>query len=130
MKGLILADVKVIKLMDSNLENGKTSDIVPAGLTTKGEINKNSTKSGISKEEFENLQKYMDDITIKISEEILKGKIDINPVYSVKEKRTACEFCKFKSICMFDNDLKNNNYNIIYNDKKEKILEEIKEKVK
>ena len=129
MKGLILADVKVIKMMDNTLEEGKTSDMIPAGLTARGEINGNSTKSGISENSFRNLQKYMDKITTKISEEILSGKIDIKPVYYVAGKRTACEYCKYKSICNFDTEIKGNKYNIIGNDKKEEVLEEINSEV-
>ena len=44
MKGLILADVKVIKMQDNTLESG-TSNIIPAGITKDEEINnfKNGT---------------------------------------------------------------------------------------
>jgi ATP-dependent helicase/nuclease subunit B len=129
MKGLILADVKVIKMMDNTLEDGKSSDMIPAGLTTKGEVSGSSTKSGISSASFKNLQKYMDKITTKISEEILSGKIDIKPVYYVSGKRTACEYCKYKSICNFDTELKGNKYTIIGKDKKDDVLEEIRSEV-
>lgn len=50
MKGLIVADVKIIKLHDKILETG-SSKIVPAAITSSGEVNKKWT-SGVSKEEF------------------------------------------------------------------------------
>ena len=54
MKGLIVADVKIIKLHDKILETG-SSKIVPAAITSSGEVNKKWT-SGVSKEEFKVLQ--------------------------------------------------------------------------
>ncbi|MBR0351069.1 MAG: PD-(D/E)XK nuclease family protein, partial [Clostridia bacterium] len=77
MKGLILADVKVIKLHDKTLKAG-SSKIVPAGLTASGEVNKKFT-SGVGKEEFKVLQDYIYKTIKEISKEILKGRIDIKP---------------------------------------------------
>ena len=73
MKGLIVADVKIIKLHDKILETG-SSKIVPAAITSSGEVNKRWT-SGVSKEEFKVLQ---DDIQ-KIIKDIAK-EIALNPM--------------------------------------------------
>ena len=43
--------------------------------------------------------------------EILKGKIDIKPYKYGKEN--GCTYCKFKTICMFDETRKDNEYNFI-----------------
>ena len=48
MKGLILADVKVIKMHDKNLESG-TSKLIPATLTKSGDISESKT-NGVNKE--------------------------------------------------------------------------------
>ena len=57
MKGLILADIKVIKMHDKNLESG-ASKLIPATITKAGDISEAKT-SGVNKEEFEILQNYI-----------------------------------------------------------------------
>ena len=123
MKGLILADVKVAKMMDKNLEKGY-SKIIPAYIDSNDNISQ-KLSSSITKEQFEILQKYVIKTIKEISKEILNGKIDIKPYY--KNKKTACEFCSYKSICKFDSNNKDNNYNYLTKLKDEEIWEKIKE---
>ena len=98
MKGLVLADVKVVKMMDKNLENGY-SDVVPVYLGKEEEISQ-KLSSTATKEQFKALQKYIIKVIKDISKEILSGKIDIKPYY--KNKKTPCEYCEYKGICQFD----------------------------
>jgi len=109
MKGLILADVKIIKMNDNTLKTG-SSKLVPAALTASGEINRKRT-NGVSKENFSVLQKYIDKTIKQISKEILSGNIEIKP-YNKKGK-TACEYCSYKTICGFNPRQCNNNYRYI-----------------
>ena len=74
MKGLILADVKVVKLHDKNLQNGNSA-LVPAYIGKDGELSEKKT-SGVTAEQFKDLQKYMYTIIKQISKEILGGNID------------------------------------------------------
>ena len=122
MNGLVLANVNVIKAMDTKLEDGK-SDIVPVSLKN-GEINGRSS-STVTQEEFENLQKYAVKLIKQISKQILIGNIDLKPYYNVKGKTTPCSYCAYKSICQFDQKLKNNYYRVIPNDSKKDILNRI-----
>lgn len=55
MKGFILADVEVAKMMDTKVENGK-SDIIPAYIDKDGNLG--SRSNAITRKEFESLQKY------------------------------------------------------------------------
>ena len=128
MQGLILADVNVIKMMDTKIEKTGVSDIIPAGVKKDGEISSKYTK-GITAEQFKYLQKYMDKIIKQISEEILSGEINIKPSYNLKlqKGKTPCEYCKYKSICKFDANNKGNDYNYIGTLNKEAILDMIKE---
>ena len=57
MKGLILADVKVIKMHDKTLKTG-VSKLVPAAITNSGEIYESRT-NGVNSEEFKILQDYI-----------------------------------------------------------------------
>ena len=115
MKGLLLADVSVIKMMDNKLSTG-ASDIVPIYITKDGEISEKKS-SVISKEDFKGLQIKVKEIIKEIAKEILTGKIDIKP-YNYK-KKTGCDYCKYKTICMFNTNIKGNEYNYISTFKEE-----------
>lgn len=130
MKGLILADVNIIKKMDTNIENEPKgiSKIIPATIKKDGEISDRGT-SAVTKEQFNYLQKYMEKIIKQISEEILQGNIEVKPYYNASTKKTPCEYCKYKSICRFDENTKNNEYKYISKLNKDAVLEMIKNKV-
>ena len=114
MKGLILADINVIKMMDNKLQTGQ-SDVIPVYIDKDGNISEKKSKV-ITKDDFDDLQKQVKQIIKQISKEILSGKIDIKP-YNY-QKKTGCDYCKYKTICMFNNNIKGNDYNYI---KKEQV---------
>ena len=122
MKGLILADVKVVKLHDKNLEKG-ASNLVPAYIDKEGNLSDKKT-SGVTAEQFADLQKYMYVVIKQISKEILGGNIDLKPYY--KDKKTPCKYCDYKSICGFNMGGCENKYNYIDKKSKEEILAKIK----
>lgn len=125
MKGLILADVKIIKMNDNTLQSG-SSKLVPAAITTAGTINQKWT-NGVSKEQFEILQKYIDKTIKDISKEILSGKIDLKP-YNKKGK-TPCEYCGYKAICGFNTKQNGNEYNYIDKKTKDDIITIMKKEI-
>ena len=124
MKGLILADVKVVRLHDKNLEKG-SSNLIPAYIDKEGNLSDKKT-SGVTKEQFADLQKYMYKIIKQISKEILEGNIDLKPYY--KDKKTPCKYCDYKSICGFNMGGCENEYNYIEKNSKDEILNKIKSK--
>ena len=109
MKGLILADISVVKMMDNKLETG-ASDIIPVYISKDGTLSEKRS-SVISKEDFDSLQKRVKDIIKEISKEILRGKIEIKPYYY--NKKTGCDYCVYRTICMFNTNIKGNEYNFI-----------------
>ena len=123
MQGLILADVKVVKMMDKTLDKGY-SDIIPAYLDKDGNLS-TGRSSTITKDEFTNLQEKIQKIIKQISKEILTGNIEIKPMYDKKTKTSSCNYCAYKTICSFNQNI--NQFNIIQNKTKEEILNEIKE---
>ncbi len=126
MQGLILADVNVVRMMDKKLEKG-ASNIVPVYIDSKEQISQ-AKSSTVTKEQFENLQKYTNKVIKQIANEILSGNIEIKPAYNVKNKKTPCEYCEYKSICNFDST--KNEYNYVPNLDKQVILDMIKEENK
>ncbi len=123
MKGLILADIKIIKMQDNNLSSG-ASNIIPAGITKSGTINKRDT-NGIDSEEFKVLQNYIPIIIKQIANEMLSGNIELKPYK--KGNKKPCDYCEYKSICGFDTRLKDNKYNYINNLPYDMIIEKMKE---
>lgn len=110
MKGLVLADINVIKAMDKKIEPSKKSDIIPVTLSKDGEISSRGS-STLTAEEFKELQKNVKKIIKELSSEIMRGNIDIKP-YNYKGK-TGCDFCSYRTICNFSTSLKCNNFDYI-----------------
>ena len=123
MQGLILADVNVIKMMDHQLTSGY-SNTVPAYVNKEGEISA-KLSSVATKEEFEKLHEKVTAIIKEISQEILQGNIAIKPYYY--QKKTGCDYCKYKSICMFNPNLKDNQYDYLNHRNHQDILNELME---
>ena len=122
MKGLILADVNIAKKMDKKLEKG-SSNIIPAYIDKDGNLfDKPST---LTRSQFESLQKYANKLIKQIGNEILSGDIKIKPYYKLKQGKTPCEYCKYKSICNFNTGICKKDYNYIGNMDKEYIFESI-----
>ena len=124
MRGLILADIDIVRKMDKKLVTG-SSNIIPATINKDETLSNKS--SNITKTQFEYLQKYTNKIIKQISEEILSGNIDVKPYYNTKDKKTPCEYCTYKSICQFDTGICKKEYKYISNLEKETILEMMKE---
>lgn len=126
MKGLIVADVKIIKMNDNTLTSG-SSKLVPAAITKSGTVNEKWT-NGVDSEEFKILQDYIYKTIKEISKEILSGKIDLKP-YNKKGK-TPCEYCVYKSVCGFNTKNPENKYNYIDKKTKDDIINMMKKELK
>lgn len=120
MKGLLLADVKLIKEMDSQIDGN--SIIIPARIN-KGDVLGKSSAATL--EQFEVLRKYVRSLLTSIGEEMLKGDIPIKPF---KNKRTTpCTYCDYSSVCQFDPTLKDNKYRIMNDKNDEEVWEAMRQ---
>ncbi len=124
MKGLVVADLDIVKMMDSRIEPSSYSETIPVYLDRDGNISK-SKSSTLDREKFDRLQKYTKHIISEISNEIFAGSIDIKPFYM--NKKTPCEYCEYKGICNFDPKIKGNEYRYIKSVSKDLVMEEILE---
>lgn len=127
MQGFVLADWKVVKMMDQTLESGSSSKI-PVYLDKSGEISE-SRSNCLTKDEFGILQKHIEKTIRKIGKEMTSGKITPKPYYQLKDKRTPCKFCPYHSICQVDYGQGQISYQYIANQKKEAVLKRMKENV-
>ena len=126
MKGLILADINIVKMMDKTIEKG-SSNIVPAYIDSKGNLSTNKPNM-LTKEEFTILQKNIYKTIKDISKEILSGEIKLEPYYNGVKKKIPCEYCKYHSICGFTPGFCDNQYRYIKNKTKDEIINEISNK--
>lgn len=97
MSGLVLSDTDIIRAMDKGFSG--YSKIIPVRLNKQDQIVSANTKSA-TLEQFTRLQSYMKQTVSKIGEGILSGATEISPYYD--GKNSACDYCRFQSICGFD----------------------------
>jgi ATP-dependent helicase/nuclease subunit B len=114
MKGLLLADVQLVKAMDSQIDGA--SLIVPARIN-KGEILGKS--SAASLEQFKLLRSHVSKLLRKLCSEIMQGNAAIKPYR--KKTVTSCSYCSFSAVCQFDTAREENTYKTIYERKDEEV---------
>ena len=78
----------------------------------------------ITSDELSHLVAHNRDNFKQAGEKIYEGSTELNPVYK-EQKRLACGFCPYKSVCQFDVMLPENNYHRIESLKKETIMEKL-----
>jgi ATP-dependent helicase/nuclease subunit B len=106
MKGLILADVKLVREMDRQIDGD--SLIVPARINKDGSLGRSSAAT---MEQFGVLREYVRQTLATIGSGILEGNIAINPYK--KRTLTACTYCSFSSVCQFDTSIRDNRYRLL-----------------
>ncbi|HHW31951.1 MAG TPA: helicase-exonuclease AddAB subunit AddB [Clostridiaceae bacterium] len=116
MKGLLLEDVNLIRLMDKSI-NGD-SDIIPARINKGGTLGKSSTAT---EKQFDLLREHARKILVEMAEELVKGNISISPYK--KRDITSCKYCGYLPICQFDPSFRDNKYRIFHNMSKEEVWE-------
>ncbi len=97
--GLVNSDPAVLRLMDRNLEETGTSDVVPVTLNSSGQPGGRG-KNAIPAENFGDLTRYVGRVMDEAAELMLEGTIEVNP-YRLKD-RTGCDYCAYRGICGFD----------------------------
>ena len=112
MNGLVNRDDHVITLLDQafGTEGGLAPNVkslaIPVETLRDGGLSKRSKV--VSEEQFVLLGKYAREKMIQEGREILEGNISIAPYK--KDKRTACDYCAYRSVCNFDTRLPGNQY--------------------
>ncbi len=114
MKGLLLADVKLIKEMDRQIDGD--SYIIPARLNKGDTLGRSSAAT---EEQFGILRRHVRKTLMDIGEEILKGNVRISPYK--KRTVTACTYCSYTSVCQFDPAIADNNYRFLNDVKDEEV---------
>ncbi len=105
MKGLVLADVKLVKEMDKDLSGD--SLIIPARINKDGSLGRSSAAT---QEQFRILRGHVKKLLASIGKGILDGDVAVSPYK--KRTMTACTYCSYSSVCQFDTSMRDNRYRI------------------
>lgn len=115
LKGLVLADLQVIRQMDHQVDSGST--FLPVAVNRDESLAWHS--SVLEEKEFLDLMEHVERTLQAIGEEMNAGRISINPVKM--GNRTACQTCGYQSICQFDRRLPGSDYRHLPNLSREEI---------
>jgi ATP-dependent helicase/nuclease subunit B len=105
MKGLMLADPELVRMMDAHVEQGP-SELLPFEIKKDGTLS--SRSSVATAEQFQSLTTYVRDTVKEISTRMTNGAIHIDP-YS-NGTMTACDYCAYKPVCQFDGETGGNSH--------------------
>ncbi|QGU96297.1 helicase-exonuclease AddAB subunit AddB [Clostridium bovifaecis] len=114
MKGLLLADPKVVKEMDRGIDG--SSLIIPARINKDGNLGKSSVGT---EEQFKMLREHVKKKLVEVCESMLKGEIRISPIKS--KDADTCSYCIYSAVCQFDNSFEGNGHRIIKDESDEEI---------
>jgi len=110
MKGLLLADVRLIREMDHTIEGD--SLIIPARINKDESLGRSSAAT---LDQFQLLRKYVRRLLKGLCQEIMKGDVIIQPYK--KKDTTSCTYCSFSAVCQFDPVRKENTYKLLHEKK-------------
>ncbi len=109
MQGFLLDDIEVVKLMDCKLSfDNPSSSLVPIKIKVNKEnknlnifeLNKVGTKKYFSKDEFEVIKKYNEELYKLAMQEILSGYIEPSPLLAKSEDSLIqCQTCELSGFC-------------------------------
>jgi len=96
MRGLLLAEPEVIRLMDREVE--RNPDLLPVRLNKDGRPRQGSPVAG--REEMALLLELARARAAGLAAAILAGRVDISPYR--QGNRSGCDFCPYHPVCSFD----------------------------
>lgn len=112
--GLLNEDLRVLRLMDTSLDNGVSSRLIPVTLTQKGAVSRagqgnSKTPKTVSTEKLHLAAEYTDYQIRSFAGEIRTGRIDIRPLRRGSGV-DACAYCPYPDVCGFDERIKGCTY--------------------
>ncbi|ORT99579.1 ATP-dependent nuclease, subunit B [Anaerovibrio sp. JC8] len=127
MPGWVLLDKDIAEQIDNTLYTDNKSRFLKISYKKDLSFSLPSLKMLKSQEDFAVLMGYIELILQETGEQIMDGRIDIQPVR--KDSQTPCKYCKYHPLCGFDARLEGYDYRRISGSDGE-IMEAITNKVK
>ncbi len=128
MDGLAAREPEILERLDKDLAAGKSIEslAVPVKYTAKGTLAGNSRVA--DQEQFSTIMNYVNYKAKEIGQEILQGKVEVNPF--AYQKECACDYCPYRNICGFDEKIPGYSYRRLGTCKPEEIWEKMKAALK
>lgn len=89
----------VVTISDTQLEDGKSSQVIPVAKLASGKIRKDWSKT-VEVDEFDLLRKFVNRSIEEATAKMASGEVAINP--ESHGGNNPCEWCKFKAVCGFE----------------------------
>lgn len=118
MKGLLLADVKLIREMDHDIDG--PSLIIPARMN-KGDVLGKSSAATL--EQLGLLRNHTRRLLHNLCKEIMQGNVSIRPYR--KKNTTSCKYCSFSPVCQFDTARQENTFRQLVDLKDNEVWEKL-----
>jgi ATP-dependent helicase/nuclease subunit B len=99
MSGIVNDNPEIVSLLDGSFS--EVSDVIPVKRNKDNSYAKSSKV--FSDENFDFMNKYVNQKIRQIGQEILQGQIQLNP-YEWAGK-SSCDYCDFQKVCGFDKKL-------------------------
>ena len=122
VNGVLRDDETIVGHLDRDFTG--SSQVIPARKKKEGLI-KNA--SMLSEEEFSIISRHAAKQVQEIGTKILEGQVEINP-YELSEK-TACTFCRYRSVCGFDETVPGYTYRQLEKLSNDEVLDKMREEV-
>lgn len=97
MSGIVCDSKEVIDAVDEDVENNNESKIVKVSYDKSG--NPKKTSQILDEQTYSKLIKHVSNKADELKNDLLSGKISINPI------EEQCRYCSYKGICRFDQAL-------------------------
>jgi ATP-dependent helicase/nuclease subunit B len=123
MRGLVLADRDVVRMMDHTLDKGHSS-MLPLAVKADGGFY--SSASVMTEAQWKVLQSSVRGSIMRIGTEMTNGCVDIAP-YRMGTK-LPCTFCSYKPVCQFDTLVEGNDYHSLVKPDKDELWQLLSEK--
>lgn len=124
LKGLVVDDGAVITALDKSFH--RKSRVIPVARNKDGSLAKASKV--ISEEDLDLIRAFTQRKVQAIGEDIVSGDIEAMPARD--NKGSACDWCSYRSICQFDENLKGYHYRDIGDDASQDVIERIRKDMK
>ncbi len=99
MDGLFVDELSIVESIDGSLSEGEKSTVIPVKRKGPGY----DSSRAVSKEDFDVFRREFLQELQQVCRRLTEGSTDIQPRRLGKDK-TACTYCDYRSICLFDTD--------------------------
>ncbi len=124
--GLLVEDELILENLDKTIDPQVKSLVYPYQQLKSGKM---KSASFVSSDDLSSLVTHNRENFKEAGEKIYEGSTKLNPAYK-EQKRIACGFCPYRSVCQFDVMLPENNYHRLESLDKEMIIEKIQTELK